>query len=81
MTKNPLSGHTEAVQGLALPNQTPNRLYSVSKDTTIKAWSLDTEDKLTISSTRWGVIFGNVICPADFWRNGWINSHPSLDAV
>lgn len=38
------SGHTEAVGGIAWGDQS-SQLYSVSKDTTLKVWNIDMEDK------------------------------------
>jgi WD40 repeat protein len=45
------SGHTEAVGGLAFSRQLSALLVSVSKDTTIKTWSLDFSGA-TMASTR-----------------------------
>jgi len=45
------TGHNEAVQGLSFPAQSIHKLYSVSKDTTVKCWNID-YDKATMSSLR-----------------------------
>jgi len=43
------TGHTEAVHGVVFVQQSLNQLYSVSKDTTVKSWRLDYDNRQMVS--------------------------------